>query len=238
MPERAIDTIVLRNLDKFCRWMFGEPAHFLFNSMHYWGGFDVACILSSGRVVFIESKKKRASVADFRKFLIDIQKVRESGLLYLAHRWQHHMDNWQEYRDGSIDMFGSFFMKLRSETLSPRCDPAGRAARKLRVSRRELQRRHDASNDWLDCLKEKAWHGSGYSGLYEFLKARNLQIREEDPLFVFLAPDTDPDQIASWRREIRSPAKKKAWLVNYRFWKNGEDYPQYISIQKRGIFQV
>jgi hypothetical protein len=239
MREQALDTLMLRNADTICRALFGVSGAVLYYSTMCWGAFDVAYVLKDGRVACIENKGVRATAADFRKFVRDIKQVKADGPLYLASRWQHLKDYWDDYLIFSQRMMASFYLCTRCDTEPDSADLVEKACAMLGIPRSEFAARHDAAAQWLHRIRGRVTAKSrGHVGLYEYLKAERLQIRDGSIVPVVIAPGLCTAQVSNWTGGNDARAGVRAMLVDCSFYSEGRPYPSWFRLESRGTCRV
>jgi hypothetical protein len=241
MHERAIDTVLARNLDMVCAAMLGSPGAFLFNNSEYWKGIDLGCVLADGRLVCIENKRKRATPQDYRKFAADVRQVHgDGGLLYVAHRWQHHKENLAKYQDIELRMYAGFFLGMRCETVKDKRDVPAEAAALLGITLETLAQRHSVGETWLKRVdgEIKRKNKQGNVGLYDYLLEEKLPLRLAPLTPVLMAPDTSRERIKQLQSSIAERIGLEARLVDYHFYSLKQDWPSFITMQGKGTFQM
>jgi hypothetical protein len=239
MHEQAIDVVMLRNLSTITIWLLGEKSHYLFHSCTYAGPFDVGCILASGRVVCFENKNGRPTKEDLEKFGRDVNAVDLGGILYLAHRWQHAKDNFEEYIETAGRMMAGFYCHKRCDTEKNSDDLIAKAAEKIGVSREEMLRRIEKLNvDLKDVMGRKTPKKNGHTGLYEYLREKNLVIRSDDMLPVLVAGETELSHVRGRFSEGWPFRNKKAVLVCFRFYTLKSEYPEILEMWRVDDFLI
>lgn len=230
MREQAIDTVLLRNLDVFCTTLFGERGLFLFCSTISWGSFDVAAVLPSGRIVFFENKSGVVSRDDAIKFARDINFVREAGPLYLAHRWQHHKDYWDYYRQTWRRMYAAFYLGLRCDSVPDDRDLCSEALQKIGIDLTEFDRRAASGERWIYAVQGKVTdRNRGHVGLWDYLKAHEQRLSTTDSVYALMATDCRETMVCEELRRAGVDIRNDVMLIEYRFFSSGTDYPTHLQ---------
>lgn len=232
MPERAIDTILARNLPLISHALLNRSASFLFNSFQYWDTIDLGAVLSDGTFAFFENKRGRPSSNDLNKFANYVDLISKDVLGYAQIRFEHFQTNWNEYELTARRMFAGFFLRVSANTEPDSRDLAAEACNLHGVDSGEFEQRNLAGNNWLQRLRPPC-RLEEYLTPYPRIADPGTKVRP-----IFLARGDCSDFVAKWSTSAPRPVGRNALLIRYEFLNLANDWPEWLVIEPLTIFAV